>query len=143
MQPTTLARTYTWSGRTLFITPETHRDLLRLWSLQSLTSSCTYPPGWALTERSNLLHGLAQTLGYTDYRYSAPNWGSKPGRPTGTDLDLIRLARQYSVDTGHIMAGTRLMPSSTCNDPAPARVHRCFIHHAPTGWRSHPLPATA
>ena len=140
MQTTSPARSYSWGGRTLTVTPEAHRDLLRLWSLQHLTTTVTYPPGWALGERAALLHGLAQALGYTDYRYPPPNGGSRPGRPPGIELELIRFARQYTVDTGHVMPGTRLMPSSTCSSLNPEQIRRCFTRHAPTGWRSTPQP---
>ncbi|MGA5182991.1 hypothetical protein [Streptomyces pseudogriseolus] len=131
-----LARPYVWGPCILLITPETHRDLLRLWAVHHLAHYVNVPPGWCLKERANLLYVLAGALGYTDYRYTAPDYGSQPPRPTGTDLDLIRLARQYTRDTNHVIPGTRLMPSNACPSTCATKMQRCFTRHAPRGWRS-------
>lgn len=139
-----LARPYSWANRILFVTPEAHRDLLRLATVHSLARAVNFPPAWCIRERAELLAGLAQALGYTDYQHTAPNFSRPLGRPTGKELELIRLARLYTRDTNHIIRGIRSAPSNACPYTCAKAMERCFTRHAPRQWRSAtPLAATA
>jgi hypothetical protein len=132
-----LARPYTWSNRTHLITPTVHRDLLRLWTVHHLIMDVNYPHYASLTERSHLLFQLAADLGFTDYRFNLPSYEARRNQTTGTDLELIRLARTYTADTRHVIPGTRFMPSNACPSSAHHRMERCFTNHPPTSWRTH------